>query len=169
MKKHFAVGQRADIFAVFAFVGDVHDGRMCRALVFFQRRRERAEVFGKMHLLHVIKRLIAEQQHAVLMPGRFNDVERRVIDIAREIDAGNFRADMLGQLVYGEAQRIVVAGGCCQHVGRAFRNCFAARSATICQVPRTFLIVAAIVVRHRDVRQLWFLLYGTATRYAEFG
>ena len=60
MKKHFAVGQRTDIFAVFALVGDVHDGRMCRALVFFQRMRERSKAFGKMYLLHVIKRLTPE-------------------------------------------------------------------------------------------------------------
>ena len=84
------------------------------------------------------------------MPKGFNGFESRVIDVAREIDTRNFRADMRRQFVYAKIRYHFAACAWCQHVGHALRNCVATQ---VAKCRAAFLIVARIVVRCRDVGQ----------------
>ena len=80
MKKYFPIGQRTDVFAVFSLVGHIHDGRMRRSLVMLQGVCKLAESLGKLHLLHIIKILLAKQQHAVIVPCAFDRSEGCIVE-----------------------------------------------------------------------------------------
>ncbi len=94
VEMHLAVGQRADRLAVLADVRNEHHGRMLDA----ERAtggdlRGRTERLGEAHLRVLVERLVAQQDHQMLMPGVEEFLLERLVDRIAQVDAQDLGAE----------------------------------------------------------------------------
>src|SRR5215510_10151122 len=109
VEMHLAVRECADRLAVLADVRDEHHGGMldaegaaggdwCR----------RAEHLGKAHLRVLIERLVAQQDHQILMPGVEKRLLERVVDRIAQVDTQDLGAERRRKRPHHEGR-----GRCC--------------------------------------------------------
>src|SRR3954451_19973800 len=75
------------------------------------RFRRRAEIFGKSHLVVLVERLVAQQNHQMLVPGIEKFLLEPLVDRIAQVDAENFRAERGRELPHREGGMFLVQRG----------------------------------------------------------
>jgi hypothetical protein len=91
--------------------------------------RRRAERLGKTHLGVFVERLVAQQDHQVLVPGVEEFLLERVVDRIAQVDAQNLRAERGRELPHGEGGGFPMQGG-----GGRFHQFFSRRLFPACRI-----------------------------------
>ena len=91
---HLAVRQRADRLPVLADVRNQHHGGMLDAeAAAGGHRRRRTEHLGKAHLRVLVQRLVAQQDHQILVPGVEKFLLERLVDRIAQVDSHDLGAE----------------------------------------------------------------------------